>query len=80
VPSSSSDYPELSPTRHLAEQEPQVVVLDDPCVHVSRERTARLVDLLNNLTANGHVQVVVLTHPQGEFAGLMGSEVNVAAL
>lgn len=66
--------------RNLARTEPQVVILDDPCVHVSRERTARLVDILNGLTGAGAVQVVLLTHRQSEFAGLLGSDVNVAAL
>lgn len=66
--------------RHLAKTEPQTVILDDPCVHVSRERTSRLVDILNALASSGGVQVVVLTHRQGEFAGLMGSTVDVTSL
>lgn len=70
----------LSVARHLAKAEPQVVILDDPCVHVSRERTARLVERLNRLTAEGSVQVVVLTHREGEFAGLAGTVVDVEAL
>ncbi len=70
----------LSVARWLAEDEPQVVVLDDPCVHVSRERTARLVERLNRLTAAGRVQVVVLTHREGEFAGLAGEVVDVESV
>ena len=65
---------------HLAAAEPQTLVLDDPCVHVSRERTARLVDILNTLTAAGRVQVVVLTHRQSEFSGLLGTAIDVSAV
>jgi len=70
----------IAVTRHLATTEPQTIILDDPCVHVSRERTSRLVDILNTLAAGGRVQVVILTHRQGEFAGLLGSTVDVTAL
>lgn len=62
---------------HLAEQEPQTLILDDPCAHVSRDRTARVVELLNQLTAAGKVQAVVLTHRENEFAGLEGTLVEV---
>ena len=65
---------------HLAAAEPQTLVLDDPCVHVSRERTARLVNILNSVTAGGRVQVVVLTHRQSEFSGLLGTPVDVSAV
>ena len=65
---------------HLAASEPQTLILDDPCVHVSRERTARLVDILNSVTAGGRVQVVVLTHRQSEFSGLLGSALDVSAV
>jgi energy-coupling factor transporter ATP-binding protein EcfA2 len=65
---------------HLARAEPQTLVLDDPCVHVSRERTAHLVDILNTLTAAGRVQVVVLTHRQSEFSGLLGTAIDVSAV
>jgi len=67
----------MSIAAHLAEQEPQALILDDPCVHVSRERTALVVELLNQLTASGKVQAVILTHRENEFAGLEGTLVEV---
>ncbi len=67
----------MSVAAHLAAHEPQVLILDDPCVHVSRERTARVVELLNQLTDTGRVQAVILTHRELEFAGLEGSFVEV---
>lgn len=67
----------MSIVAHLAEEEPQALILDDPCVHVSRERTARVVELLNQLTASGKVQTVILTHRENEFAGLEGRLVEV---
>ena len=70
----------MSIAAHLAEQEPQTLILDDPCVHVSRERTARVVELLNQLTAAGKVQAVVLTHRENEFAGLEGTLVEVQGI
>ena len=70
----------MSIAAHLAEQEPQTLILDDPCVHVSRERTARVVELLNQLTASGKVQAVILTHRENEFAGLEGAFVEVQDL
>ena len=70
----------MSVVAHLAAEEPQVLILDDPCVHVSRERTARVVELLNRLTETGRVQAIVLTHREAEFAGLAGSFVEVEAI
>ena len=62
---------------HLAAEEPQTLILDDPCVHVSRERTTRLVTLLNELVEREQLQVVILTHRPQEFAGLAGKEVRI---
>ena len=70
----------MSVAAHLATVESQTLVLDDPCVHVSRERTARVVELLNQLTASGMVQAVVMTHRADEFAGLAGTFVEVATI
>jgi DNA repair exonuclease SbcCD ATPase subunit len=70
----------LAVARHLSRTQPQVLVLDDPCVHVSHQRTLRLVELLNELTANHPVQVLILTHRPGEFHGLLGAEVDVEAV
>ena len=70
----------MSVAAHLAVVEPQTLLLDDPCVHVSRERTARVVELLNQLTASGMVQAVVMTHRADEFAGLEGKFVDVSTI
>jgi DNA repair exonuclease SbcCD ATPase subunit len=69
----------LSVAVDLARSEPQALILDDPCVHVSRERTARLVELLNRLMAEHPLQVVVLTHRGTEFGGLVGSIIDLSA-
>jgi DNA repair exonuclease SbcCD ATPase subunit len=70
----------LAVARHLAKTEPQVLILDDPCVHVSHQRTLRLVELLNDLTANHAVQALILTHRPGEFSGLLGAEIDVESV
>ncbi|GEM_PF-2294333 len=70
----------LSVAIHLAEKEPQVLLLDDPAVHVSRERCERLVDILNRVTEPGRIQAVVLTHRAPAFAGLAGEAVDVETL
>ncbi len=70
----------LAVATHLAKTEPQTVILDDPCVHVSRERTARLVEIMNQRAAGGRLQIVVLTHRGNEFLGLLGSDIDVASL
>lgn len=70
----------MSVASHLAKTEPQTLILDDPCAHVSRERTARVVDLLNRITRESAVQAIILTHRQNEFAGLDGDVAEVGDL
>jgi DNA repair exonuclease SbcCD ATPase subunit len=67
----------LCVARHLAASGPQALLLDDPCVHVSRERTSVLVDIINQLTASGSVQAIILTHRGEEFMGLDGNVIDV---
>ena len=66
----------VSVAAHLAADQPQTLILDDPCAHISRDRTGRLVELLNQISERG-VQLVVLTHRPYEFAGLIGKEVHL---
>jgi len=58
----------------------QVVILDDPCVHVSRERTDRLVELLGQLTKRLGLQVIIFTHRPQELLGLPGERVDMELL
>jgi len=67
----------LAVVTHLSKTEPQTLILDDPCVHISRERTVRLVEALNRITGGGRVQAIVLTHREHEFAGLEGDVVDL---
>ncbi len=63
----------MSVANHLAESGPQTIILDDPCVHVSRERIVRVVEIINRMTKAGMVQAVVFTHRDNEFAGIEGT-------
>lgn len=49
-------------------------------MHVSRERTRRLVDVLTQLMDERPLQVVILTHRVDEYAGLGGTVVDVEGL
>jgi hypothetical protein len=70
----------LCVARHLAASGPQALLLDDPCVHVSKERTSMLVDIINQLTATGSVQAIILTHRGEEFMGLDGNVIDVSRI
>ena len=70
----------LSVAVELSKEEPQALILDDPCVHVSRERTSRLVELLNRLMTEHPLQVVVLTHRRAEFGGLRGRVLDLSGV
>ncbi len=70
----------LSVANHLAKNEPQTIILDDPCVHVSRERTARLVEIINRMTNAGTLQAIIFTHRENEFAGIEGNFVSLENL
>ena len=61
----------------LCEEEPQTLVLDDPCAAVSPPRTRRFVELLNRLMAEHPLQVVILTHRPEEFDGLDAVRIDV---
>ena len=58
----------MSVAAHLTIKEPQTLLLDDPCVHISQERTT-----LNQLTATNMVQALVMAHQADKFAGLEGT-------
>lgn len=65
----------IAVARHLAREEPQTLILDDPCAHVSRERTRRLVEILNTIIGKEPLQAIVLTHRVGDFEGLRGERI-----
>ena len=70
----------MSVAAHLAETQPQTLILDDPCVHVSAERVERVVSQIRQLIDGGRVQVIVLTHRPADFAGLSEGWVDMQTL
>ena len=67
----------LAVAKHLSEKEPQCLILDDPFVHVSSDRSNRMIELINEAIEEYGLQVIVLTHRQMEFAGLNGEMVDI---
>jgi len=67
----------LAVAKHLSGKDFQCLVLDDPFVHVSSDRSNRMIELINNAMAEYRLQVIVLTHRPMEFAGLAGKMVDI---
>ena len=67
----------LAVAKHLSEKEPQCLILDDPFVHVSSDRSNRMIELINEAIEECGLQVIVLTHRQMEFAGFAGKMVDI---
>ena len=67
----------LAVAKHLSGKDVQCLVLDDPFVHVSSDRSNRMIELINNAMAEYGLQVIVLTHRPMEFAGLTGKMVDI---
>jgi len=67
----------LAVAKHLCSEEPQCLVLDDPFVHVSTDRSEPMIELINSVGEETGLQVVVLTHRQMEFAGFAGKLVDI---
>ncbi len=53
----------LSVAKHLSKKDSQCLVLDDPFVHVSEDRSNRMVELINEVIKNYNLQVIVFTDP-----------------
>jgi DNA repair exonuclease SbcCD ATPase subunit len=70
----------LAVAKHLSEKEPQCLILDDPFVHVSSDRSNRMIELVNEAIEECGLQVIVLTHRQMEFAGFAGKMVDIQSV
>jgi len=70
----------LAVAKHLSERDCQCLILDDPFVHVSSERSNRMIELINEAIKDCGLQVIILTHRPMEFAGLEGTTVDVQSV
>jgi exonuclease SbcC len=70
----------LAVAKHLSERDCQCLVLDDPFVHVSSDRSNRVIELINEAMDDCGLQVIILTHRQMEFAGLSGKMVDIQSM
>lgn len=70
----------LSVAKHLSEKESQCLILDDPFVHVSSDRSNRMIELINEAIDEYGLQVIVLTHRQMEFAGFAGKMIDIQSV
>lgn len=67
----------LAVAKHLSERDTQCLVLDDPFVHVSSDRSEKMTELINKVIDDEGLQVVVLTHRPMEFAGFTGKIIDI---
>ena len=67
----------LAVAKHLSEQDSQCLVLDDPFIHMSKNRSKRMIDLFNKLEKENNLQIIILTHRELEFTGLEGTMINI---
>jgi DNA repair protein SbcC/Rad50 len=67
----------FSVAKHLSKKESQCLVLDDPFIHVSKDRADRMIELMNDAIVNNQLQIIILTHRPMEFAGLSGKMIDV---
>ncbi|MBA7596905.1 hypothetical protein ES703_03895 [subsurface metagenome] len=70
----------LAVAKHLSGEDSQCLVLDDPFVHVSSDRSDRMIELINNAIEEHGLQIVIFTHRPMEFAGLAGKMVDIQAV
>ena len=67
----------IAVAKHLCEHDSQSLVLDDPFIHMSKNRSERMIDLFNRLVKENNLQIIILTHRELEFTGLEGTMVNI---
>lgn len=70
----------LAVAKHLSERDSQCLVLDDPFVHVSTDRSNKMIELINEAIKEYKLQLIVFTHRPMEFAGLNGKMVDIQSL
>jgi uncharacterized protein YhaN len=67
----------LAIANHLSERDTQCLVLDDPFIHVSSDRSNRMIELINESIEKHGLQVIVFTHRPMEFAGFTGNMIDI---
>jgi len=67
----------LAVANHLSDRDSQCLVLDDPFVHVSSDRSNKMIELINEAVKEYSLQVIVFTHCPMEFAGFTGRMVDI---
>ncbi len=70
----------LAVAKHLSGRDSQCLVLDDPFVHVSLDRSNKMIELINDAIQEYELQVIVFTHRQMEFAGFTGKMVDIQSV
>ena len=70
----------LAVAKHLSGRDSQCLVLDDPFVHVSSDRSNKMIELINGAIKEYGLQVIVFTHRQMEFAGFTGKMVDIQSV
>jgi DNA repair exonuclease SbcCD ATPase subunit len=67
----------LAIAKNISSIEPQSLVLDDPFVHVSEDRSKRIIELINQIIVETGLQVIILTHRPLEFSGFKGTMIDI---
>jgi exonuclease SbcC len=70
----------LAVAKHLSERDSQCLVLDDPFVHVSSDRSNKMIELINEAIKNYNLQAIVFTHRPMEFAGFSGKMIDIQSV
>jgi DNA repair exonuclease SbcCD ATPase subunit len=70
----------LAVANHLSERDSQCLVLDDPFVHVSSDRSNRMIELINETINENGLQVIIFTHRPMEFAGFAGKMIDIQSV
>ena len=70
----------LAVANHLSERDPQCLVLDDPFVHVSSDRSNRMIELINDTINENGLQVIIFTHRPMEFSGFAGKMIDIQSV
>src|SRR3990172_7927492 len=70
----------LAVAKHLTGRDSQCLVLDDPFVHVSSDRSNKMIELINEAIKEYRLQVIVFTHRPMEFAGFTGKMIDIQSV
>jgi len=70
----------LAVANHLSARDSQCLVLDDPFVHVSSDRSNRMIEKINEAMKKYGLQVIVFTHRPMEFAGFTGKMLDIQSV